>query len=59
MKLYGFTNAVPTRNQEMRKLTEYEQGRFDALAGKHPYRFTTEYARGYDAGLAEIRCGLL
>ena len=47
----------------MRKLaeytTEYEQGRFDALAGKHPSRFTTEYARGYEAGLAEIRCGLL
>ena len=51
----------------MLKLTEYkteykalyEQGRLDALAGKHPSRFTTEYARGYEAGLSEIRCGLL
>lgn len=47
----------------MRKLTEYqteyEQGRLDALAGKHPSRSTTEYARGYEAGLGEIRCGLL
>ena len=39
--------------------TEYEQGRLDALAGKHPARLTPEYARGYEAGLGEIRCGLL
>lgn len=43
----------------MRKLTEYDQGRFDALAGKQPTRCTTEYMRGYEAGLSEIRCGLL
>ena len=60
------TNAAEhstSEEQEMRKLTEYpteyEQGRLDALAGKHPSRSTPEYERGYEAGLGEIRCGLL
>lgn len=43
----------------MRKLTEYEQGRLDALAGKHPSLSTPEYMRGYEVGLGELRCGLL
>ena len=43
----------------MRKLTEYEQGRLDALACKYPARSTIEYIQGYEAGLGEIRCGLL
>ena len=48
-----------SEEHKMRKITEYEQGRLDALAGKHPSRSTPEYARGYEAGLGEIRCGLL
>ena len=43
----------------MRKHPEYEQGRQDALAGKHPARSTIEYMQGYEAGLGELRCGLL
>lgn len=47
----------------MRKLTEYtteyEQGRLDALACRYPSRPTPEYIRGYEAGLSEIRRGLL
>ena len=43
----------------MRKLTEYEQGKLDALAGKHPSRSTAEYMRGYEEGLGEIKCWLL
>ena len=70
MRLYGYRttqqNAAERSTSEehkMRKLTEYkteyEQGRLDALAGKHPSRATPEYTRGYEAGLGEIRCGLL
>lgn len=71
MRLYGYrttqqNNAAEHNTSEehkMRKLTEYhteyEQGRLDALACKYPSRTTPEYLRGYEAGLSEIRCGLL
>ena len=67
MRLYGYRTTQHQRStseeHKMRKLTEckteYERGRIDALAGKHPARCTAEYERGYEAGLSEIRCGLL
>ena len=43
----------------MRKLTEYEQGRQDALVCKYPALSTAEYLKGYEAGIVELKCRLL